>query len=86
MANIVITSDTNFITIVFNDKVDFIQTSKIRKSSVRQVNCLTRNDGIELETSSSKNIFLKSADVDSVNGDEDIGNDTILFDKMKALM
>jgi len=87
MANIVITSDANFINIDYNDKPGngYIQACKIRKSIISSINCFV-GEGIGVSHGTPKPYVLISADVDSVDANTDVQTDAKLYAALKNLM
>jgi hypothetical protein len=86
MANIVVTSDTNFLYITYNDVETYSAARKIRKSLWVDTDCLSNDDGVELDMSGSDSVLLNSGSVDSVNAITDLDTDAKLFNALKDLM
>ena len=85
MANIVITDDTNFLYIVYNDVAAYSTARKIRKLSWFETDYLAGDDGVEIDIPND-GIILKSDDVDSVNAITDLDTSLKLYNAIKDLM
>ena len=85
MAFIVITSDTNFVYLQFNNAAVEWTDAKVKRSAVRSVCKLIEDKGVEVIWSDSNYFTLKAIYVDSIDGVTINDNDE-LFNALKALM
>lgn len=88
MAKIVITtvtSNTDFVDIVFNGIVNKFKDSRLRKSFINSVSTL--EDGkIQIDFSDGSAMELDFSSVDEIDGDTSITTNIILRDKLREML
>ena len=86
MANIIITSDANFLYIAYNDVTNYAAARKIKKAHWAETTCLSNTDGVELNVVGDNGINLVPSEVDSVDGNTTITTDSELYNALILLM
>lgn len=86
MAFIEITSDEDYVYIEFNNAAQEFVDSKVQRSAFRSVNKVIEDKGVEIFFQNGDMVLFKYQYIDSIDGDTNITNNTILRDKLRALM